>query len=104
MEIDRRKNFEFSEWEPEFCTSDSDNTEPEGTETTIFGISSSELYNEFFSSVTKTYAKHKQCSILLQILQQKYRIPELESQLEGLQGQQVFPYRWTSLPQRESNL
>ncbi|MBW0540034.1 hypothetical protein O181_079749 [Austropuccinia psidii MF-1] len=29
-----------------------------------------------------TYAKHKQCSILLQLLQQKYRSPELESQLE----------------------
>ncbi|MBW0487068.1 hypothetical protein O181_026783 [Austropuccinia psidii MF-1] len=30
----------------------------------------------------KTYAKQKQCGILLQLLQQKYRIPELESQLE----------------------
>ncbi|MBW0544928.1 hypothetical protein O181_084643 [Austropuccinia psidii MF-1] len=30
----------------------------------------------------KTYAKHKQCGILLQLLQQKYRRPELESQLE----------------------
>ncbi|MBW0570128.1 hypothetical protein O181_109843 [Austropuccinia psidii MF-1] len=30
----------------------------------------------------KTYAKHKQCGILLQILQQKYKRPELESQLE----------------------
>ncbi|MBW0489105.1 hypothetical protein O181_028820 [Austropuccinia psidii MF-1] len=30
----------------------------------------------------KTYAKHKQCGKLLQLLQQKYRIPELESQLE----------------------
>ncbi|MBW0589379.1 hypothetical protein O181_129094, partial [Austropuccinia psidii MF-1] len=30
----------------------------------------------------KTYAKHKQCGILLQLLQQKYRSPELESQLE----------------------
>ncbi|MBW0523326.1 hypothetical protein O181_063041 [Austropuccinia psidii MF-1] len=29
-----------------------------------------------------TYSKHKQCSILLQLLQQKYRSPELESQLE----------------------
>ncbi|MBW0577237.1 hypothetical protein O181_116952 [Austropuccinia psidii MF-1] len=26
MEIDRRKNFKFHEWEPEFGTSDSDNT------------------------------------------------------------------------------
>ncbi|MBW0523755.1 hypothetical protein O181_063470 [Austropuccinia psidii MF-1] len=30
----------------------------------------------------KAYAKHKQCVILLQLLQQKYRSPELESQLE----------------------
>ncbi|MBW0537835.1 hypothetical protein O181_077550 [Austropuccinia psidii MF-1] len=92
MEIGRRKNFKFAEWEPEFGTSDSDNTEPEGTETPVSGISSSELHNEFFSSVIKNYSKHKQCSILLQIIQQKYRSPELESQLEGLQGKQVFPY------------
>ncbi|MBW0545946.1 hypothetical protein O181_085661 [Austropuccinia psidii MF-1] len=30
----------------------------------------------------KTYAKHKQCGILLQLLQQKYRSSETESQLE----------------------
>ncbi|MBW0471572.1 hypothetical protein O181_011287 [Austropuccinia psidii MF-1] len=30
----------------------------------------------------KTYSKHKQCGILLQLLQQKYRSPELGSQLE----------------------
>ncbi|MBW0513555.1 hypothetical protein O181_053270 [Austropuccinia psidii MF-1] len=30
----------------------------------------------------KTYAKHKQCGILLQLLQQKYRSPELKFQLE----------------------
>ncbi|MBW0475765.1 hypothetical protein O181_015480 [Austropuccinia psidii MF-1] len=82
MEIDRRKNLKSSEWAPEFGTSDSDKTEAEGTETIIFGIISSELKNEFFSSITKTYSKHKQCSIILQLLQQKYRSPELESQLE----------------------
>ncbi|MBW0555056.1 hypothetical protein O181_094771 [Austropuccinia psidii MF-1] len=82
MEIDRRKNFKFSECAPEFGTSDSDNTEPEGTETLILGIGSSELHNQFFSSVTKHYAKYKQCSIMFQLLQQKYRSPELESQLE----------------------
>ncbi|MBW0489302.1 hypothetical protein O181_029017 [Austropuccinia psidii MF-1] len=32
----------------------------------------------------KTYSNHKQCGILLQLLQQKYRSPELESQLEEL--------------------
>ncbi|MBW0518846.1 hypothetical protein O181_058561 [Austropuccinia psidii MF-1] len=39
-------------------------------------------HTEFFNEVIKTYAKHNQCGILLQLLQQKYRIPELESQLE----------------------
>ncbi|MBW0461611.1 hypothetical protein O181_001326 [Austropuccinia psidii MF-1] len=83
MEMDRRKNVKFSEWAPKLGTSDSDNTEPEGTETPILGINSSKLHNKFSSSVIKTYAKHKNCSILLQILQQKYRSPELESWLEG---------------------
>ncbi|MBW0514711.1 hypothetical protein O181_054426 [Austropuccinia psidii MF-1] len=82
MEIDRRKNFKFCEWEPENGTPDSENTETEGTEAPMLGISSSELHNEFFSSVMKTYAKRKQCSILLQLLQQKYRSPELECRLE----------------------
>ncbi|MBW0461312.1 hypothetical protein O181_001027 [Austropuccinia psidii MF-1] len=61
---------------------DSGKTESEGTETSIFGLSSSELHNEFFSAVMKTYSKQKKCGILLQLLQQKYRSPELESQLE----------------------
>ncbi|MBW0474177.1 hypothetical protein O181_013892 [Austropuccinia psidii MF-1] len=82
MEIDRRRNFKFSEWAPEFDTSYSDKTEPEGTETPILGMSSLELHNEFFSSVTKTYAKHKQFSIMLQLLQKKYRGPEQEFHLE----------------------
>ncbi|MBW0539030.1 hypothetical protein O181_078745 [Austropuccinia psidii MF-1] len=33
-------------------------------------------------AVLKSYAKHKQCGILLQLLQQKHRSPDLESQLE----------------------
>ncbi|MBW0527681.1 hypothetical protein O181_067396 [Austropuccinia psidii MF-1] len=82
MEIDRKKNFRVSEWAPESGTSDSGNTDLEGTETPILGISSSELNNELFNGVMKTYVKHKQCCILLQLLQQKYRSPELESQLE----------------------
>ncbi|MBW0581549.1 hypothetical protein O181_121264 [Austropuccinia psidii MF-1] len=81
MEIDRRKNFKSSEWAPESGTSDSGNTDSEGTETLILGISSSELHNKFFNVVMKTYSKHKQCGILLQLLQHKYRSPELESQL-----------------------
>ncbi|MBW0527543.1 hypothetical protein O181_067258 [Austropuccinia psidii MF-1] len=82
MEIDRRKNFRFSEWELESGSPDSEDTESEGTETSILGIGSPELHNEFFSEVMKTYAKHRQCGILLKLLQQKYRSPELESQLE----------------------
>ncbi|MBW0587718.1 hypothetical protein O181_127433 [Austropuccinia psidii MF-1] len=82
MEIDGRKNFRFSEWVTESGTLDSENTYSEGTETLILGIRSSELQNEFFSAVLKSHAKHKQCGILLQLLQQRYRSPELESQME----------------------
>ncbi|MBW0488091.1 hypothetical protein O181_027806 [Austropuccinia psidii MF-1] len=82
MEINRKKNLRFSEWAPESGTPASGNTNSEGTETPIPGISSSELNTEFFNAVMKTYAKHKQCGILLQLLQQKYKSPELESQLE----------------------
>ncbi|MBW0530143.1 hypothetical protein O181_069858 [Austropuccinia psidii MF-1] len=45
MEIDRRKNFIFSELAPEFAASDSDSTEPEGKQPPISGICSSELHN-----------------------------------------------------------
>ncbi|MBW0480407.1 hypothetical protein O181_020122 [Austropuccinia psidii MF-1] len=82
MEINRKKNFRFSEWAAESGTPDSRNTDSEGTETPILGIGSSELHTEFFNAVMKTSAIHKQCVIFLQLLQQKYRSPELESQLE----------------------
>ncbi|MBW0593306.1 hypothetical protein O181_133021, partial [Austropuccinia psidii MF-1] len=82
MEIDRGKNFRFSEWAPESGTLDSGSTDSEGTKTPILGIGSSELHNKFLSAVLKSYAKHKQCGILLQLPQQKYRSPELESQPE----------------------
>ncbi|MBW0515344.1 hypothetical protein O181_055059 [Austropuccinia psidii MF-1] len=38
MELDRKKNFRFSEWAPERGTPDSGNTSSEGTETPILGI------------------------------------------------------------------
>ncbi|MBW0506902.1 hypothetical protein O181_046617, partial [Austropuccinia psidii MF-1] len=82
MKIDRTKNFRFSEWAPESGTLDSGSTYSEGKQTPILGISSSELHNKFLSAVLKFYSKHKQCGILLKLLQQKYRSPELESQLE----------------------
>ncbi|MBW0523095.1 hypothetical protein O181_062810 [Austropuccinia psidii MF-1] len=82
METDGRKNFRFSECAPESGTLESENTDSEGTETPILGIRSSELHNEFFNAVLKSYAKHKQLGILLQLLQQKYRSPELKFQLE----------------------
>ncbi|MBW0478685.1 hypothetical protein O181_018400 [Austropuccinia psidii MF-1] len=82
MEIDRKKSFRFSEWAPGSGTLDNGNTDSEWTETPILGRSSSELHNKFFSAVLKSHAKHQQCSILLQLLQQKYKSPELESQLE----------------------
>ncbi|MBW0464020.1 hypothetical protein O181_003735 [Austropuccinia psidii MF-1] len=90
MEIDRRKNFKFSEWEPEFGPSDSDYTEAEGAQTPKFAISSSELHNEFFSSVLQTYSKNKQCNMMLQFLQQKYRSPELESQEKNTSALKVI--------------
>ncbi|MBW0568129.1 hypothetical protein O181_107844 [Austropuccinia psidii MF-1] len=80
--LNRKKKFRFSEWAPESGTPHSGNINSEGTETPILGISSSELHTEFFNAVMKTYAKHKQCGILLQLLQQKYRSPQLESLLE----------------------
>ncbi|MBW0482391.1 hypothetical protein O181_022106 [Austropuccinia psidii MF-1] len=83
MEVDRRRNFRFSEWEPGSGTPNSGDTDSEGTQTPILGISSSELHDELFSAVMKTYAKHKKCGILLKVLQQNYRSPELESRLEG---------------------
>ncbi|MBW0583203.1 hypothetical protein O181_122918, partial [Austropuccinia psidii MF-1] len=82
IKIDEKKNFRISEWAPESGTFDSENTDSDGTETPILGRSSSELHNAFLSAVLKSYAKHKQCGILIQLLQQKYRSPELESQLE----------------------
>ncbi|MBW0513161.1 hypothetical protein O181_052876, partial [Austropuccinia psidii MF-1] len=83
MKIDRRKNFKFPECAPEFGTSDQNNTKPEGTQAPILAIFPSEMHNEFLIPVTKTYSKHKQCRILLQLCQQKYRSTGLEYQLEG---------------------
>ncbi|MBW0465375.1 hypothetical protein O181_005090 [Austropuccinia psidii MF-1] len=82
MEIDRRRNFRCSEWAPRSGSPDSRNTESEGTGTPILGISSSEMHDKFFSAVMKTYAKHKKSGILLKLLQQKYRSPEVEFQLK----------------------
>ncbi|MBW0494450.1 hypothetical protein O181_034165 [Austropuccinia psidii MF-1] len=82
MKIDWKENFKFSEWAPGSGNPENGNTDSEGTETPIFGIRSSELHNEFLKAVMMTYAKHKQCGILFHLLQQKYRSPELESQLE----------------------
>ncbi|MBW0469920.1 hypothetical protein O181_009635 [Austropuccinia psidii MF-1] len=82
LEIDRRKNFRFSKWVPESGTPGCGKTDPEGTETSIFGIGSTQLHSEFLSEVMKTYAKQKQCGILFQLLQHKYSSPELECQLK----------------------
>ncbi|MBW0515782.1 hypothetical protein O181_055497 [Austropuccinia psidii MF-1] len=68
MEIDRRKNFRFSECTPGSGTLDSGNTDSAEIETPILGISSSELHNELFSAVLKSYAKHKQCGTSVQFL------------------------------------
>ncbi|MBW0467474.1 hypothetical protein O181_007189 [Austropuccinia psidii MF-1] len=57
MEIDRRKNFRFPEWEPGSGTPDSEDTESEGTEAPILGISSSELHNELFSTLEEPWLR-----------------------------------------------
>ncbi|MBW0482613.1 hypothetical protein O181_022328 [Austropuccinia psidii MF-1] len=64
MEIYRR-SFKYSEWEQQSGTPETHISEPEGTETTILGISSSEINTEICDSVMKTYGKNKQCGILL---------------------------------------
>ncbi|MBW0468679.1 hypothetical protein O181_008394 [Austropuccinia psidii MF-1] len=79
MEIYRRNNFRFSEWAPKSGTPHSGNTESEGAITLILGIDPSKLNNDFFSAVMKTYAKHKQFRIFLQLLKQKYTSSELKS-------------------------
>ncbi|MBW0501738.1 hypothetical protein O181_041453 [Austropuccinia psidii MF-1] len=58
-EMDRRRNFRFSEWAPGSGTLDSGNTDSEGTESPILGIGPSELHNKFFNALMKTYVKHK---------------------------------------------
>ncbi|MBW0461970.1 hypothetical protein O181_001685 [Austropuccinia psidii MF-1] len=80
MEIDRKRNFRFSELAPGSGTSDTDFIGPEETEKPILVIISSELHNKFFNSVNIYYAKYKQFGILMSLLQQKYMIPEPESQ------------------------
>ncbi|MBW0466556.1 hypothetical protein O181_006271 [Austropuccinia psidii MF-1] len=90
MEIDRKKNFRFSEWPPEGGNPDSGDTISEGKETPILEVSSSELHTEFFNAVMKTYTKHKQCGILLQLLQQKYRSPEVEPWLRDYKEKKSF--------------
>ncbi|MBW0580995.1 hypothetical protein O181_120710 [Austropuccinia psidii MF-1] len=103
METDRWKNFRFSEWAPGSGTPDSKDTDSEGRETPILGKSSSELHNEFLSVVMKTYAENKQCGILLQLLQQKYRSPELESKEKHNSALTVIERDHTSLIPQECN-
>ncbi|MBW0532578.1 hypothetical protein O181_072293 [Austropuccinia psidii MF-1] len=58
MEIDRRKNFRYSEWAPESGTPENGDTGSEGTETPVLGISSSELHNEFFNARSPALESH----------------------------------------------
>ncbi|MBW0493964.1 hypothetical protein O181_033679 [Austropuccinia psidii MF-1] len=70
MEIDRKRNFRFSEWAPASSFPDTQYIGPEETETPILGISSSEHHNKFFNLVNKSYENHKQCRTLMSLLQQ----------------------------------
>ncbi|MBW0487982.1 hypothetical protein O181_027697 [Austropuccinia psidii MF-1] len=54
MEVDKRKNFRVSKWAQESGTPDNGDTDSEGTETPILGISSSQLHNGLLSKVMKT--------------------------------------------------
>ncbi|MBW0558570.1 hypothetical protein O181_098285 [Austropuccinia psidii MF-1] len=54
MEIDRRKNFRFSEWVQGSGAPANNQSGPEETETPILGLSSSELQNKFFNLVIKS--------------------------------------------------
>ncbi|MBW0515876.1 hypothetical protein O181_055591 [Austropuccinia psidii MF-1] len=83
MEIDRRKNFRFSEWAQEGGTPVSGDTGSQETKTPIFGISSSEMHNKLFNEVMKKYAKHKQCGILLQLLQTEIQEPRTGTPARG---------------------
>ncbi|MBW0470873.1 hypothetical protein O181_010588 [Austropuccinia psidii MF-1] len=47
IEIDRKRNFKFSEWKTEIGILDNDNNGPEERETPIIGIIFSELHTEF---------------------------------------------------------
>ncbi|MBW0507520.1 hypothetical protein O181_047235 [Austropuccinia psidii MF-1] len=88
MEIDRRKKLRFSEWEPESGTPESEEIESQGRENPIFGISSSELHNEIFSEVMKTYAKQTVWNIVAtsstEIQETRAGIPAIETLVEGL--------------------
>ncbi|MBW0555153.1 hypothetical protein O181_094868 [Austropuccinia psidii MF-1] len=59
MEIDRRKNFIFSEWAPESGTPDSGDTDSEGTETSILKYRSPELESQLEEAWLRDYKDEK---------------------------------------------
>ncbi|MBW0551905.1 hypothetical protein O181_091620 [Austropuccinia psidii MF-1] len=71
-----------TEWAVGSGTPETNQSEAVETKTPILVISSSELQNEFLNPVIENYSKHKQFSILLQLILKTYRKPELEYQLE----------------------
>ncbi|MBW0470973.1 hypothetical protein O181_010688 [Austropuccinia psidii MF-1] len=71
-----------TEWAVGSGTPETNQSEAVETKTPIFVISSSELQNEFLNPVIENHSKHKQFSILRQLIPKKYRRPELEYQLE----------------------
>ncbi|MBW0490587.1 hypothetical protein O181_030302 [Austropuccinia psidii MF-1] len=83
MEVDRRKNFRFSEWAPEGGTPNSGDTDSEGTKTPILAISSSELHNEFFNEVMKTYVQTKTVLHILATPSTKIQEPRTGISIRG---------------------
>ncbi|MBW0539370.1 hypothetical protein O181_079085 [Austropuccinia psidii MF-1] len=98
IEIDRKRNFKFSEWAPGSGTLDTDHIGKEEKQTPILRIHTSELHKEFFNQVKKYHAKNKQCSILMSLWQHNFRSSELEYQLEEPwvrdYNKKMFSYRW----------
>ncbi|MBW0582208.1 hypothetical protein O181_121923 [Austropuccinia psidii MF-1] len=81
MEIDRRKNLRFSEWEPGSGTPETYQSEPEETKTPILGLSSSELQN-FSIQLLKLIPHKKSVAYCYKPFKINYRITEIEFQSE----------------------
>ncbi|MBW0569205.1 hypothetical protein O181_108920 [Austropuccinia psidii MF-1] len=120
MEIDRKKNFRFSEWAPGSGTLDNANTDSEGTETPILGIKlESQLeetclraykHNTFFLIDGLLYHREKHTSALTVVdrdhisltLQECHDCPHMGHMSEDRTKERVASTAWW--PKREQEL